>query len=282
MNRLQKKCLIATAGFHLLLLVILIVGPAFFAPSPKPDDTQVLDVIPANVVDEALNSGVRGAKPPPPAPAPAVTSPQPAPPAPKPFVQPAPVPQPTLLSRLEKVFTPEPPKPVTEPVEIQPHKIQPDLTPVVRNSSENFTPARSKDDTQAKLRAEALRAARALEKDLTQATVVDAPGESSAAAANYASVVTSIYSQAWNEQAQTLPEDTANDDADTIVSVTIASNGTVVTAHIITPPGDARVAAAVQRMLERVKFIAPFPPGMTDSEWTRKLKFNLKTDQMPE
>jgi hypothetical protein len=30
MNRLQKKCVIVTAGIHLLLLVILMVGPAFF------------------------------------------------------------------------------------------------------------------------------------------------------------------------------------------------------------------------------------------------------------
>ncbi len=37
MNRLQKKCVIATAGFHLLLLVILFVGPAFFWSREKPD-----------------------------------------------------------------------------------------------------------------------------------------------------------------------------------------------------------------------------------------------------
>ena len=68
MNRLQKKCVIATAGVHLLLLVILIVGPAFFEPRPKADDMQVLDVIPANLIDAAFNSGVRDAQPPPPAP----------------------------------------------------------------------------------------------------------------------------------------------------------------------------------------------------------------------
>ena len=66
MNRLQKKCAIATAGFHLLLLVILIVGPGFFAPKPKADDLQILDVIPANLIDAAFNSGVRNAQPPPP------------------------------------------------------------------------------------------------------------------------------------------------------------------------------------------------------------------------
>ena len=59
MNRLQKKCAIATAGIHLLLLLILLFGSAFFSPRPKPDDTQLLDVIPANLIDAALNSGVR-------------------------------------------------------------------------------------------------------------------------------------------------------------------------------------------------------------------------------
>ena len=75
MNRLQKKCVIATAGFHLLLLVILFVGPAFFNSEPKTDDSQVLDVIPANLIDAAFNSGVKNATPP--APTPIVTPPQP-------------------------------------------------------------------------------------------------------------------------------------------------------------------------------------------------------------
>ena len=68
MNRLQKKCVIVTAGIHLLLLLILIVGPAFFSPKPKDDDLQVLDVIPANLIDAPFNSGVANAAPPPPAP----------------------------------------------------------------------------------------------------------------------------------------------------------------------------------------------------------------------
>ena len=68
MNRLQKKCVIATAGVHLLLIVILFVGPAFFYSKPKADDLQVLDVIPANLIDAPFNSGVANATPPPPAP----------------------------------------------------------------------------------------------------------------------------------------------------------------------------------------------------------------------
>ena len=77
MNRLQKKCVIATAGFHLLLLVILFVGPAFFCAEPKPDDTQVLDVIPANLVDARSTAASANAQPPPPA----AAHPSPQPPA---------------------------------------------------------------------------------------------------------------------------------------------------------------------------------------------------------
>jgi TonB family protein len=265
MNRLQKKCVIATASFHLLLLVILIVGPAFFNAKPKVDDSRVLDVIPANLVDAAINGGVKN--PTPPAPVPIVTPPQPQPiqPAPKPIVQPAPAPQPAPV-----------------PVEIKPHTPQVDLHVVTHPAPKDSTPPKPKDDPQAKLRADLLKAAHDLQNKLSPPTAVVVPGDGGVAAANYAQAVKSIYYQAWNEQAAMLPDDAVNDDANTIVSVTIGSDGTVINARIITPPSDARVAAAVQRMLEHVKFIAPFPPGMTDPEWSRNLKFNLKTKQMPE
>ena len=127
MNRLQKKCAIATAGIHLLLLTILVVGPAFFSPQPKATDTQVLDVIPANLIDAALNSGIRGATPPAPAPV-VVPPPQPVPPTP--VVQPAPTPpapkpvvtpQPSIPEKLAQLFEPKPKpvKPATETPETQ-------------------------------------------------------------------------------------------------------------------------------------------------------------------
>jgi len=257
MNRLQKKCLIATAGFHLLLLTILLVGPAFFAPKPKPDDTKVLDMIPANIVDTALNSGIRGAQPPPPAPAPVVTPPpQPVPPAPKPVVitPPAPVPA---------------PKPA--PAETKPPTPKLDLHPVIHSVPNNPTPPKPKDDSQQKLREAALIAARALQNKLSQPVEVGMSGDSDAAIANYASVVKSIYEQAWVP-----PDEAANDDANTKVSVTISSDGTVINAHIVTTSGAPDVDATVQRTLERVKFIAPFPPGSNDKERTYNINFNLK------
>ena len=67
--------------------------------------------------------------------------------------------------------------------------------------------------------------------------MVEAPGSSAARPTRItADVIGSIYYAAW-----TPPDDAANDDAITKVSVTIASDGTVVSARIVTPSGDARV-----------------------------------------
>ncbi|HEY1718103.1 MAG TPA: TonB family protein [Verrucomicrobiae bacterium] len=267
MNRLQKKCVIATAGFHLLLLVILFVGPAFFNSKPKMDDSQVLDVIPANLIDAAFNSGVKDATPPAPQPIvqpqPQQMQPTPPAPAPKPVE-----PTPTLVHRIENLFTPEPkPEPekqTPETRENQSHKIQPNLTPVVRGSApKNSKPDNSRQKTKA-----IDSALTNLRHNLSSATEITMPGNSSAAYANYASVVKNVYDAAW-----TLPDTIAKDENIT-VSVTIANDGTVISAHIVTPSGDASADDSVQRALDRVKFVAAFPEGTTDKERTYTIVFN--------
>lgn len=101
------------------------------------------------------------------------------------------------------------------------------------------------------------------------------PGNSSAAYANYADVVKSVYEQAWVP-----PDNAENDEANTKVRVTIASDGTVISARIITPSGDAGVDASIQRTLERVTFIKPFPAGAQEQERTYIINFNLKAKRM--
>jgi TonB family protein len=265
MNRLQKKCVLATAGVHLLLLVILIVGPAFFAPRPKADDMHVLDVIPANLIDAQFKSGVRNAQPPPPD-----VQPAPQPPAPQPVVSrppPAPSPEPSVKQEPLNL------KPI--PDKVQPHKVEPNLKPVVRNKSRDTSTSRPDNSAQ---QARALQTAiKNLKKNFSPSTTVDMPGTSSVAYASYRDVIGSIYYQAW-----TPPDDTSNDDAIVKVRIEIASDGTVVSAHIITPSGDAKVDDSVRRTLERVTFIAPFPEGMTEKERPFTISFNLKTKRMLE
>jgi TonB family protein len=255
MNRLQKKCVIATAGVHLLLLVVLFVGPAFFYSKPKADDLQVLEVIPANLIDAPFNSGVANATPPPPAP---VTPPQPPPPVPEKIEQPKPVKE-----------TAKAPMPVEKLDANELRKIQ-ISTQLVAHTAPETSP-------NAAARARAIRSAlRNLKSNLKPGTTIDMPGNSSVAYANYATVVKSVYEQAW-----ILPND-VTDNANTKVSVTIANDGTVISARTLTPSGDAGLDASVQRTLERVKSIAPFPEGATEKERTYIINFNPQVKRLLE
>ncbi len=279
MNRLQKKCLLATAGFHLLLLVILLVGPAFFSPKPKPDDLPLLDVIPANAIDAAFSSGVKNAQPS--APTPVVTQSQPAP-QPTP-VQPQPkavITPPTLMQQVEKFFKPAPEK--LPPDDLKPvddsAKPKINLKLVTRIVPNNSAPAVSHDDSQKKANAKAIVSAlRVLRSNLSSSTTIDPIGSSSVSYASYASIIKSIYTQAW-----TPPDNAANDEANAKVSITVSRDGTVISAHIVGASGDASVDDSVQRTLDRVSFIAPFPDGSTEKEKTFVINFNLKSKRMLE
>ena len=276
MNRLQKKCVLATTGFHLLLLLILFVGPAFFWTRPKPDDSPVLDIIPANLVDSATR-GAQSAQPPvAPAVVPPQPQPQPTPPEPKPVVQPAPAPAPEKVAPVKEK---EMPKPDLTPVE-KPEKPSSAVshTPKVNLQLTTRTVPKTSSTTTkpAPDNSKAIKSAlQALRKNLSSATEIAPIGNSSAAAANYAQVVKSVYEQAW-----TPPDDTSSDDANVKVRVTIASDGTVISARVIERSGDASVDRSVRNTLDRVQFIAPFPAGSDDKERSYIINFNLKAKRL--
>jgi TonB family protein len=280
MNRLQKKCLIATAGFHLTLLLVLVFGSAFFSEQDKPEDLKLLDVIPEKAIDAAFNSGVKSAQPPPPTPIvhPVEPQPQPQPEPPKPEIKPEAVrvvePKPKPEPKPEKIKVAD-----TKPVEkSEPNKIQVNLKQITRVTPKNSA-QRAKDDSEKRLQQQREKAYRMAVKNLknnfTPATTVDMPGNSSAAYANYASIVKSVYEQAW-----TPPDNAASDDANTKVSVTIARDGSVISSRILTPSGDSSVDATVQRTLDRITFVAAFPDDAKDKERTYIINFNLKSKRM--
>jgi TonB family protein len=270
MNRLQKKCLLATAGFHLLLLVILLVGPAFFSPKPKADDLQLLDVIPANAIDAAFNSGVKNAQAP--APTPVVTPPTPVP-------QPPPVQPPTLVKQIENFFKPAPEKlPPDDSAKPKEHVIKPDLNPVTHVAPKNTTTTPSHDDPKKNKTAEALASAlRTLHSNLSSGTTINMPGNSSVAYANYGQIVKSIYDQSW-----TSPDDLASADENVKVHIVITRDGTVISASITDPSGDAKLDASVRKVLDRITFIKPFPDDSKDKERAYDINFNPKTKQLSE
>lgn len=285
MSRLQKKCFIGASGMHLLLLVILIIGPAFLAPS-KVDDTPLLDVIPSKTIDEMLSGGGN------PIPRPAVQPiPQQPPPQPQPQVQPpAPQPQPQPVRQPEppkvetpKINKPDPdsldPKPDKKP----PHKVQVSDTVVkIPKDRKPTTTATAANQAEARATAERRRyadAAKAIKAGLSQTTTVEMPqggfGGGGVSYANYAQTVRKIYTDAW-----IIPDDVTDDEATVKVSVTIKSDGTVLTSRIIQPSGSRLVDNSIQATLNRVTFVARFPEGAKESQRTFTISFNLKAKKL--
>ncbi|MEY2429951.1 MAG: TonB terminal [Verrucomicrobiota bacterium] len=270
MNRFQKKCFITSAGFHLLLAAILLIGPAFLSSKSKPVDVQLLDIVPSNLVDAASGGGSPKANPPPPTP-----------PAPK-VVESTPVPQP------EKIRQADPPKvtvKATESLEVsQDHKrkIQVNLTPVKRIQNPKPADKQTEVDPSIKQLADRRKqlanqlkhVADNVRENTSPTTTIEeeyGPGGGGPAYANYGAWVKTKYDNAW-----LAPDDATSDDAVAKVSVTIARDGTVVSAHITKASGDSQVDRSVQATLDRVTFIAPFPDAAKEKQRTYIINFNLK------
>jgi TonB family protein len=287
MNRLRQKCVIASAGFHLLLLVILLVGPAFLAPKTKVDNSPILDIVPSKLIDAAFSGGGNPhGTPPPPAP---LEPPRPA------ATPPAPRPEPT------RAREPEPaPRPVERNDRRDPSALEPvhpkkrhlpnvSTKAIVRRedthrTSESSAAAAAAEREQRRIAERNERIARAigasavaLRDDIAPGTTLEAlgPGGGGAVYASYDQVVRSIYWQSW-----IAPQDAASDHAIVYATVTIASDGTVLSARITKPSGDASVDRSIQDTLERVTYIRPFPEGAKDKQRTYTLKFDLKAKRL--
>jgi len=266
MNPLQKKCVYVTAGCHLLLLLILILGPGFFHREPAVNALPTLNVV---SVRDVTDAETRGSAPtaPPPTPQPPQLQPQPTPPPVEPQPQVAP-PKP-----VEPVTPPEQPteEPSPVPDKPKPHVINVDITHPVDRQMVHNQPDTTQADRRAELKRERelRRIAQGLERGLSVATDVQLPGTSESAA-NYGQLVQSIYHNAYVP-----PQNAGVDAATPRVHVVIARDGTVTSAHIIERSGDAAVDASVQAVLDRVTFIHAFPEGDTESERSYNITFDL-------
>jgi TonB family protein len=247
-------------------------------------------MIPANLVDAAVNSGIQGAQPPP-TPKPATPQPpqpqqlfpppkivQPPAPTPAPAPEPVRTPSPSLLEEFKDYFKSKP-EPAVKPdltpekrtTENTQPKIQVSLTKVSRTAVKNTSQPDNTQNRQA-----INNALRTLSHSLSSATTVDMPGNSSAAYASYASVVKSVYEQALRSN---LPSQVAGNNEITTVSITVANDGTVISSHITSHSGDPAWDDAVQRTLDQVSVIAPFPAGTTDKERHYTLNFNPEVEK---
>jgi len=282
MNRLQKKCFVASAGFHILLVAILMVGPAFLAGKSAPESIPEIDFIPSVLIEgNAVGGGNPNARPPAPQPI------QPAAP-----VQPAPAPAPVDPPREKApvIKAPEPEQ-VKQPEKTDPDAVEPTKktrkpnisTEVVtrkfpkKTPSSPATPSTSAEELQAQRQQQVGRlianAINGLGSASSTTTVVGeyGPGGGGPTYAPYAAWVKKVYTDAWVP-----PDDAVNENGVVKARVIINQDGSVKEARIIGPSNDSALDASVRRTLESVRFVAKFPEGAKDKERSFTISFNLK------
>jgi hypothetical protein len=277
MNRLQRKCFIASASIHGLLVVIVLVGPGFMSSTKTVEDLPIIDCPPDFLIDQALYSGGNpNAKPPPPAP-PTQTAQQTAPP-------PEPKPQPKQRDPDAVV---EPVKNQTESFEESPPKKHTPQIPTSIKTRPQPTKTASKSNDEARIQdrqAEEQRkrlagafasAANSVKQGTASATSIEdvsrGPGGGGPVYASYLAWIQSVYMNAWVP-----PDDVSVDSGVAYASITIARDGTIIAASLVDGSRNSGIDASVRRTLTRVTTIGrSFPEGVKENERTYKLKFDL-------
>ena len=287
MNRLQKKCLIASTGFHLLLGVILLIGPAFLSSNTKPEDVSVIEFLPMITSDSAAAGGgdPKGGTPPPtvvPVP-PTPATPVVTPPAPAPVVEKTPPNEPVKKPRIREVTPPNEPKESPEAVKPSAHKIEVSTTPVIRKYDPQAA-AKAKAAAEAKATAaENKRIASAINRAASNfsdnfsgetSIVLKGSGGGGVPYGNWLSAIKKIYTDAW-----VVPDGVTDDSATVTASITIARNGDVLSRSIVRPSGNPLVDHSVKATLDRVTRAAPLPEGAKEDQRTVTINFNVKAKQ---
>jgi len=154
------------------------------------------------------------------------------------------------------------------------------LKPITRNPTDKLkeqADAQAREAAAARKRAaqELARTGERLREGFSQGTKVEISGPGGAAYANYAEFVKSVYEDAW-----VVTDELMDDESTAKVSVTIAKNGRVVAARIERHSGNSVLDKSVQRALDKVRFVAPFPEGAIDEQRTFLINFNLKAKRL--
>jgi len=289
MNRLQKKCMIASVGCHVLLIITLFVGPAFFSRDTQSVPVNLITVLSGPITD-GPTGGPRSEDQPKGSPAPQITPPTPPPPPDKPITPPVPTKDPTPVTpQVKEVKLPTEKQPTTpqkgddfkivnkDPRDQKPatNEFQEVKNPPTRSGrsstakstnvavvAQNQTPAIS---SQIGKSLDAL--GNALGKNTGQVQLGPGFGEP---ATNYRDLVYSIYFNAWHP-----PVSLTDESAVAEVSITVAKNGTVTRHDITKPSKNGDMDRSVQTTLDNVTYISPFPAGSKDTQRTYTIRFNL-------
>lgn len=289
---------------HALLLLALLVGPAFFTRKEAPLNRPQITFEPIILTDEMLSNpggaapgGANNPQPEKPVPQPQPPQAQPDPPQPKPEPP-----------QKEKVVDPEPPvKEVKQPKK----EVEPDDTKINdrisdkpvkpapkkhevkvsdqrvklpnRNTSNTSKPtatSSSSEPSHNTVLASAIRSTRGnLGSGLSSGTDVRMPpgagGGSGASYANYAQEIQRRYKAEYDRALQAAG-DIADGKTQVETSVVILRDGTVLNSSIVKPSGNDALDKLTRRVLESIREVPAFPTGATDSRRTFNIIFDLK------
>ena len=322
MDRMQKKCLTASASLHGFLALLLVFGSAFFVAKEKKADLPRINVIPDKWVKDALSGGggnpnvartddVQKGTPDAPKqlislPAQAARQQQATPPAPEPEPQPAKL-EPKKTEKKVTEPKPEPvasyKKPAPKPTETAkpkitdkptPTKPRIDLTelkPVTRNAEDKRKAQAEEEAREAtrqhnaavasanaarqKLAQQFGKAAGDLQRGFASGTKVEVGGPGGEAYANYGAYVQTAFEDAWK-----IIQDLSDDDAVATIRVRVARDGRVLDARFVSRASSVAMNKSVQRAMDAVKQLPPFPEFIRDQERSFTIEFNLKAKRL--
>jgi TonB family protein len=250
MDRLQRRCVVASAGLHLLLVLIPFVGAAFFLPPPQP---------------------------------PGGHSSAPAQPHYVTFVQ-----APQAEHNAQQPAVPEAPPQVVpanrQPIDNRPANLNHGLSEArSQGNSPNVntnlitryprTGGLRLSPTRGDLAKRFGEAVDGLFGRLSGGTSInlDFNGNHDAVSQNYAQVVREIYTQNWDTTQVGTDDETIAE-----AKVVIAADGRVRSAQVVTPSGVVPLDRSVRQTLDQVTFIQAFEAGCQEKERTYTIRFDLK------
>lgn len=308
MDRLQKRCFVASAITHGALVLTVVFGSAFIGSQPAVEVTPVT-VYSGKLVDIILNGGGGGSPAPRVQPQPVQpVAPPPAPRVPQPVIQPqpqprpvAPPPEPTRHVKEPEITAPpkengiykastKPPQDTTSGPKLP--KVS--LKPVIRTDTERqkaYEKAKQHAAEQAAAEEKAAAAAAQAARDARAAkagAIADAVANglpsngglsakeltgfgSGAGAVNYLQAVLGAYDAAWVP-----PTDADNESTVVVARVVVSHTGRIISATIRKRSNIPALDRSVQRALDAVGSLPPFPEGAKDLERTININFDLR------
>lgn len=301
MSRLEKKCVIGSAAFHGLLLVIVLFGAAFL-PSKTPDPSAGVITIATGPLNVGAGTPAVNSDPAPVPPAPEAHPPQPQPDPPKP-VEPV---KPPEEAHHDPVKPKQPKRDLANdaekdkgplPVKVKPEKkdskdnAKSSLTKkvivhsnMVDKAAMQLAQAQRAKEERAYRDAQAQRAQILSEikgtigeagKGLTTSPVVSSSGidtSGGGVSRDYGEGLKTIYDANWSLNADAYDEETS-----ACVRVVVQRDGTIKSATMTKSSGHAAFDRSVKAALNKVTRVRAFPPEMKDAEREFTWKFERKT-----